>query len=246
MTARYVVSTTNYITAVTTLLTSAGLDTSGYQLTPTTLSLPADRSWALGTPKLTIINDLLAAINYRPFRFDSSGVGIAEPYVLPESRGIDYSYSTDEFSVMAPDMSYSINMFDVPNRVVLSHSAPKITTITATASNTKIASPTSIVRRGNAVIVYTDANFDAADQTTLDAAANRILTQKSQASQVWRFGTSIHPFHEDEDVLTLTDTSGLYSFGVTDKFLETEWTLPFTDTSSAVMTHVAARIVPVV
>ena len=246
VTARYVVSTINYITAVSTVLVSAGLDISGYQLTPTTLSLPAERSWELGTPKLTIVNDLLRAANYKPFRFDSTGVGIAEPYVLPESRAIDYAYSTDEFSVMTPDMEYSFNLFDVPNVVVLSRTIPKVNTITATARNTKIASPTSIVRRGNLSVVYADANYDAADQTTITAAANRILTEKSQAAQIWKFGTSIHPFHEDEDVLTITDTTGLYSFGVTDEFMETEWSLPFTDPSNAVMTHVAARIVAVV
>lgn len=247
VTARYVVTaTTNYVTAVATVLVSAGLDISGYQLTPTTSTLPADRSWELGTPKLTIVNDLLRAINYKPFRFNSAGVGIAELYVLPESRAIDYAYSTDEFSVMTPDMSYSINMFDVPNVVVLSRTAPKVNTITSTARNNKIASPTSIVRRGNISIVYADPNYDAADQTTIDAAASRLLTEKSQAAQLWKFGTSIHPFHEDEDVLTITDNTGLYSFGVTDDFMETEWSLPFSDPSTAVMTHVAARIVPVV
>jgi hypothetical protein len=248
VTTRYVIlETVNYITAVTTLLTAAGLDVTDYQLTPTTLTLPATRSWPLGTTRLEIVNDLLASINYRRFRFNSDGVGIAEPDVLPKSRAVDYSYSTDEFSVMTPDMRYTQNLFDVPNVVVLSNTQPKRNTITSTAINNLLSSPTSVLRREGRKVYYVDDGFDAADQTTLDAAANNLLTRLSQPSEVWQFGTLAHPFHEDEDILTLTDNSGLYNFGISGQnYMELEWSLPFSDLAAGTMTHVAQRIVPVV
>lgn len=246
VTDRYVIASgLNYITSVVTLLQSAGLDTSGYQLTPTTLTLPSTRSWPLGTTKLKIVNDLLTSINYRLFRFNSAGVGIAEPDVLPKSRAIDYSYSTDEFSVMVADMRYTQNLFDVPNVVVLSNTQPKRNTITSTVVNNLLSSPTSVLRREGRKVYYVDPNFDAADQTTLDAAAANLLTRLSQPSEVWQFGTLAHPFHEDEDVLTLEDNTGRYSFGVSANFMELEWTLPFSNLAAGTMSHVAQRIVAV-
>ena len=65
---------TNYLTAVQQLMTQAGI---GLVIaTPTNETLQTDREdWQEGTDYLTICNQLLGEINYKPVWFDGSGIG---------------------------------------------------------------------------------------------------------------------------------------------------------------------------
>lgn len=245
ITDRAVVATgVNYITQVTTVLTSAGLDTTGYQLQPSTLTIPTVLSWPVGTSKLKIVNDLLAAINYKPFRFSMSGVGIAEENVLPEDRAVEYDYTTDSDSVVAPDMKLSLDLAAVPNKVILVRLHPKLGDLTGVATNNNFNSPVSVQRRGRTKTYQNGAvSVDAADQTTIDAMAVQVLSEQSQPSQTWRFKTALNPFHDDQDKLTVADTTGQYSFDLEGEWIEDEWIMPIDDTG--LMEHVVRRVVSV-
>ena len=77
---------TNYITAVQQLMTQAGI---GLVIaTPTSETLQTDREdWQEGTDYLTICNQLLGEINYKPVWFDGSGIGHLEPKATPNAAG---------------------------------------------------------------------------------------------------------------------------------------------------------------
>ena len=244
-TARYTVAaSTNYITAVNTALQAAGLTTTNYQLTPTASTLPGAMDWPIGTSYLRIVNDLLAAINYRSIRFDANGVGVAEPYVLPASRSSEYTYNANEDSVVREGVESVVQVADIPNVVILTRNNPDTTTLISTQTNSKIASPTSTVRRGRNIVRDIEEVTDAADQTALDNLAKRRLTEVSSLLHYVTFKTSLHPFHDDLDKITFIDTTAANALNVSGDFIETEWTLPLSETGD--MVHRARLSVDVV
>jgi len=213
-----VISGTNYITAVGTVLTGAGI--ADQNLTPTALTLPADRDWAPGTTKLQIVNDLLAAINYYSLKFDENGQAITKPYVSPDARASEYTYKNDSTSVIFPGVEQNIDLFDVPNKWVLVKSEPDSVALVGTYTNTNPSSPTSTVSRGRTIVSYID-DVEAADQTTITALAARTAYEASQIYEHILFVTAIMPMHSNADCLTL----GYTRLGITAKFVEAAWSM---------------------
>ena len=73
---------TGYINAIRSLLAAVGI--SAYQIAPSAATLSTDREdWEVGTPYLTIVNQLLGEINYRDVWFDASGIAVLEPARRP-------------------------------------------------------------------------------------------------------------------------------------------------------------------
>lgn len=217
-----------YIAAVATVAQSSGFDTSTWSLQPTnpTKTLPAAREWKIGTTKLEIINDLLTAVNYRRFRFDNNGNGVAEPNILPENRSIEFTLITDENSIISPGLESDLNLDEIPNEVVLSTTVPdRATLISAKAENLKISSPTSKPRRNNRIVPFTDI-VDAVDQTTLNNLAIRVLAEKSQAFRNLVFKISKVPFFDDMDCISVI----VSDLDLNEKVIVMEFVLPFLET----------------
>lgn len=234
---RYVVpASTNYITAVKTLLDGAGI--TGQNLTATDKTLPTDRDWDPGTPKLKIINDLLGAINYQAIWFNEDGQAVAQPYVSPAVRAAEYTYATDSTSVIFPEAEQSLDLWAVPNKWVLVVSEPDRTALVSTYTNSNAASPTSTVSRGRTIVDYREQQ-EAADQASLDAKAARIAFEASQVYEHVNFDTAIMPQHSHGDVLTLNFTD----LGVSDKYSETAWSLDLK--AGARMRHSIRKVVSV-
>jgi hypothetical protein len=230
-----VASGTNVVTAVSTALTSAGIDVSQAQLTPTSHTTPEIREWPIGTSYLRIVNDLLSMIAYRGIHFDGNGNPVVEPYVLPAQRSSEYTYATDENSVIL-DVNVEANsqIAGVPNVVVLTRANPGTATLTSTQTNSKVSSPTSTVRRGLSTVLYEQAD-DAADQTALDNMAKRRLTEVSEVLMYVSFSTTPHPFHDDLDKIRFThQTDGVDSLDIDDDFIETEWRLSLSEVGEMV------------
>ncbi|CAM5794816.1 hypothetical protein [Brevibacillus borstelensis] len=226
----------NYIVEVKKLLDSAGI--TGQNLTATDKTLPADRDWDPGTAKLHIINDLLGAINYRSLWFDEHGIAVAQPYVTPASRASEYTYRDDDKSVIFPDMEQSLDLFAVPNKWVLVVSEPDRPPLVSTYTNSNPESPTSTVSRGRTIVDYREYE-EAADQSTLDARAQRIASEASQVYESVEFETAIMPMHSDMDCLTLEFTT----LGISDKYIETSW--EFDLRAGARMRHRIRKVVNV-
>lgn len=200
VTDRYTVTAgTNYITAIQTILTGAGI--TSQNLTATTSTLPTALDWAPGTDKLTIINALLGAINFWSLYFDAYGVAVARPYILPSVRASDYSYKNDSLSVTFPEMEQDIDLFSVPNKWVMTVTEPDRNVLTSTYTNANISSPTSTVNRGRTIVSFLTGT--AVDQTTLNAAVQRQAFNDSQVYETVDFETAIMPMHAENDMLNL-------------------------------------------
>ncbi|MEJ8546634.1 hypothetical protein [Brevibacillus borstelensis] len=234
---RYTVTRgTNYIAAVKTLLDRSGI--AGQNLTATDKTLPSDRDWDPGTTILSIINDLLGAVNYRSLWFDEHGIAVAQPYVTPASRASEYTYRDDDKSVIFPDVEQSLDLFAVPNKWVLVVSEPDRPPLVSTYTNSNPESPTSTVSRGRTIVDYREYE-EAADQSTLDARAQRIASEASQVYESVEFETAIMPMHSDMDCLTLEFTA----LSISDKYIETSW--EFDLRAGARMRHRIRKVVNV-
>lgn len=227
---------TAYTTAIAAAVAGYGLTTN---IVTSSLTLPVAIDWAGGTSKLTIVNDLLAAINYQAAWFDANGVFQAIPYVLPDVQDPIYTYATDGTSVIAGAISDTIDLFAVPNRWRLIVSDADRTVLTSVYTNTSTSSPTSTVNRGRTITSYLPGQ-SAADQTTLDALAKKQAYIDSQVFEVVDFATAIMPFHADLTVLGVS-VDGLQLGSV--KFQETAWS--FALQAGALMSHSVRRSVAI-
>lgn len=234
VTTRYTVAAnTVYTTAVGSLL---GL----YQaaVVPAGPRLPTARDWEPGTPKLQIVNELLAAINYNSLAFDERGSAIVRPYVVPDQRPEEYVYADDQDSVMLPTVDQTMDLFGVPNRWTMVVSDPDRVALTSTYTNTSPGSLTSTVRRGR-IIVDVETGVDAADQAALDARVRRKAFEASQVYEAIEFSTGIMPIHSGNDVYRLT----FGPLAVSAKYTEQSWSMPLK--AGAVMRHRARRVVTI-
>lgn len=235
VTDRYTVPAgTNYIKAVSDVLTSAGITMQN--LAPTDKVLPADRDWEPGTSKAQIVNDLLAAINYFSLWFDGDGYAVAQPYTNPASRPVDYVYRDDEESVILPEVEQALDLFDVPNRWVVYTSEADGVPLRSVYTNDNPSSPTSTVRRGR-VITAPPIQVEAPDQETLDAIARRIAFEQSQVYEKVQFETAIMPIHTHMDVLRFE----FKALGLSENYLETGWS--FDLKVGARMKHTVRRLI---
>ena len=226
---------TNFITAVSTILTSAGITLQN--LTPTTKTLPSYREWEGGTPKATIINDLLKAINYWGLHFDEDGYAVAKPYVAPADAASEYTYADDGQSVIVLGaVEQDLDMWDVPNKWVLYTSDPT-GSLRSVYTNTNANSPTSTTNRGYAVVRYTQV--DAPDQATLDALAQRQATEDTTIYEHVRWESWAMLQHSHMDTYTLNSARD----SVSGKYRETNWDLELR--AGGRMSHTARKAVTV-
>lgn len=232
---RYTVSSgTNYITAVRSLLTGAGILDAN--LTSTTKTLPAARDWNPGKTKLQIINDLLGAINFRSLFFSEDGAAVAQPYVSPADRASEYVYADNEESVIFPDAEHALDLFGVANKWVLVVSEPDRAPLIGSYTNNNSSSLTSTISRGRTIVDYREQQ-EAADQSTIDALAQRIAFEASQVYETVDFDTAIMPMHSDSDVYTLQYSS----LGLNAKYSEVSWEFELRPGSK--MKHKIRRVV---
>lgn len=165
----------NIVTIVETILTNLGQ--TRIISTPSPLTLPATKVYPV-TEEMTwlgIVNDLLSVINYRGLHCDEYGNFRVDPYVPLRDRGVDWKFEFGPDSLYLPQWSETEDWYGVPNHVRLVTQGDSETAgMVANAYNTDPDSRFSIVSRGR-TISYPESGVDAADQTTLDALAERRL-----------------------------------------------------------------------
>jgi hypothetical protein len=231
---RYTVSAgAAYTDAVTTLLGSVDK-----VVTASDKTLPTAMEWEPGTPKLSIINNLLSAVNYNSLSFDEDGRAVVTPYTAPSSRTEEYVYDESDTSLLVPSAEQELDLFSVPNKWVLVVSNPDQDLIVATYTNSAPASPTSTVRRGRTIVDYR-IEQDAPDQAALDAKAARLAFESSQVYESITFSTGFNPLHSGNDVYRIR----YKALALNSAFSEAEWTMPLQ--AGATMTHRARRVVSI-
>ncbi|MGY5534258.1 LamG domain-containing protein [Streptomyces sp. C-3] len=205
-------------------------------ITRSSLTLPTTMEWEPGTPKLSIINALLNAINYESLFFDEYGTAVVRPYVQPADRASEHTYATDQRSVILPDAEQTLDLFDIPNSFTLVVSDPDRPPLTSTYVNSDPGSITSTVSRGRTIVKYMTEQT-APDQTTLDTAARNAAYDASQVYEQISFSTGLMPIHSNADVYTLTYSD----LGISAKYAEQSWSM--TLEAGATMTHTCRRTV---
>lgn len=160
---------------VLTLLTSTG--EANYAATDLGVTLDSARLWEPGTPKLTIINNLLDASGYFTLRMDANGTFLIQPYTVPTERNLRYSFLDGPASIYSDEFTRGYDNFKVPNRVVALTDGDEFNPgLTSTAENDDPTSIYSFTSRGRWVTkVYT--SVDAYDQSSLDSWALRKLAE---------------------------------------------------------------------
>lgn len=201
--------------------------------------LTAAKDWDPGTSWYQIIADLLAMIAWRPLWFDPDGLGRTMLNVTPLDRQIDFVYPDDSLSVLDPEATEELDLWDVPNTWVLIASTPANAPIVSTYTNDNQDSPTSTATRGRMVTKVVSDSIDATTQDALDQLAQSMAFEDSQVYQSLTFNTAIMPQHGDYDVLRLV----YGAFGINGIYAETDWSLPLQ--SGGLMSHSARRVVDV-
>ncbi len=228
----------SYLTEIRKLLTACGVAL--VIATPSDATLQTDREdWDVGTSYLTIVNDLLAEINYNSLWFDASGVARLEPYQEPSAQNIDWSYGTTDLFLPdrhpGPNFSDEEDIFNAPNVFICVCSNPDLEQpMVATAVNDNPQSRKSTFRRNMRIASLIKVD-NIASQEELQAYADRMRNESLLSARAITFYTLNDPGHGIGDVLALThdDIGGIY--------LETGWQMQLS--AGSLMTHSAKRTV---
>ena len=194
---------TNYIDLVQSILASCGIALVVAQ--ETDAELAEDRQdWDIGTSYLTIVNQLLSEINYNPLWFNNEGFAVLEPATIPTAANIKHVLDdTNVKSLMIPTIHTETDLYSAPNVFVcICSNVDKDAPMVATAENTNPQSPLSIARRGRRITsVVTLDNI--ADQTELQAYANRLVYDSMLYGETLRVETALLPGFGVRDVIAL-------------------------------------------
>jgi hypothetical protein len=190
---------TVYLTAVTSLITAAGLtgasgtcllDTSSIAATLTTAMV-----WILDdtqTTYLGAINDLLKAIGYRGLYCDQNGAFRSEAYIAPASRTPtwDFDMASLTTSVASEDRTYTVDEYDRTNwfRFLIAGKAP-VETAPGTTSDTQYTVDNSASGTKYKHVEY----LDVEDGAVLKSEGDRIVNELTQRKQMLELGASPLP-----------------------------------------------------
>lgn len=226
---------TNYIAAVSSILTSAGITDA--DLTITTKTLAADLEFRLGTSKLEAVNALLKAINYNPIYASASGRLVARPYEDPITRTIEASYVTNSRSIVFSGAEEELDIFNAPNKIVRYLETADRDVLIASVTNTDPLSKLSTVSRGR-TIVDIEAVTDIADQATLEAYTQREAAEKKIYQKI-NFETAAMPNHESLDCLYIINKD----LDIQGKYIELSWHLDMS--VGGRMQHICRRAISI-
>ncbi len=137
-------------------------------------------TWEPGTPRLTVVNDLLTAAGYWALWTDRQGQFCFTPYIAPADRPISYEFIEGAASIHSPDWEYKLSLWEACNRVVMVSQEDDAGNVWyASATDDNPASPTSTVSMGRVLNPIVEENVEAASQADLQAQATRKLLDNS-------------------------------------------------------------------
>lgn len=148
--------------------------------TPSTATLTNALTWAPGTSRLKVINDLLRVAGYWALWTDRLGLFRVEPYLLPVDRPVVYDFEEGAASIHSPEWEYELALWEATNRVVFTSQANDAGAFfTAVATDDNPDSPTSTVSMGRTLNPIVEENVEASSQLDLQQQANRKLIDNS-------------------------------------------------------------------
>ncbi|GAK09016.1 hypothetical protein JCM19038_2827 [Geomicrobium sp. JCM 19038] len=233
-TSRFIANQNELVTdVVRKIMTDAGI--SKINLERSDVRFPTWMDWSPDVSRLEVVNDLLRIINYDPVYVDEYGYFISRPHRNPDQRGSEYTYETDQLSVIGEGATVTEDTFDIPNEWVGIVSEPDRVPLTYTYQNTNPDSPTSIPNRGRKKTSYIDV--DAVDLASLQGIVQKQAFEDSQIFTEMQFNTALMPHHSYNDVFTVRHDP----LGINARFQETGWQMPLS--AGAMMTHTVKQII---
>ena len=216
----YMSAGTEYIDAIEGLLVASGIEM--IVKTPSDAVLSEDREdWKSGDSYLKIINTLLKEINYKELWFNEMGFAVLEPASTPTAESIQHILTnrkpdpknTKEIGTtrVYPGISRETDIYEAPNVFIcVCSNADKDTAMKATAVNENPQSPLSTMRRGRRIVKVVNVD-NIANQTELQAYANRLLYESMTTGETIRVETMLQQGFGVEDVTALRydDTFGI-------------------------------------
>lgn len=226
---------TNYIDAIVQLLTACGIAL--IVKTPTSAVFQEIREdWDIGTSYLTIVNELLAEINYNPLWFNEIGAAVLEPASVPTAANIEHTLdSSNVESLLLPQISQETDIYRAPNVFIcVCSNADKDAPLVATAENTNPQSPLSILRRGRRLVKFTRIN-NVASQEELQAYADRLRNESMLTGETIRVTTALLPG------FGVADVTAIHYGDLSAVCVERAWSMELTVGGS--MQHTLERVV---
>ena len=231
----FVDSSDLYTTALATILNTIYSRTDITE-SEDTKSFPQE--WEVGTPKITIVNDLLKGINYNPLYIDEYGVPMCKPHIPITIREIDFSYFANEQSIIVDGLTFASDKFEIPNKWIRYTENPEAPYLISEFVNDDPDSPFSTVSRGR-TIVDADVVDDIASQTVLDAYVARIAAEAMQTTEQLEFRTLNMPGHGFQECLFID----IPIYEIQGKYIEIGWEMDLVPGGQ--MTHQCERVVVV-
>lgn len=207
----YFAAGTNYLDAVEQMLAGCGIAL--IIKTPTAqVFAEAREDWAVGTSSLTIVNQLLAEISYKPLWFNEAGAAVLEPAAVPTAENIEHTLSdqpealtagASEIIRMLPQIRRETDIYQAANVFVcVCSNADKSGPLVATSRNTNPQSPLSTMRRGREIVKVVRVN-NVADQAALQAYADRLRNESMLGGETIRVTTALQPGFGVADVTAI-------------------------------------------
>lgn len=201
----------NIIDTVESLIEQAGETSYDIDLTAREEIAITTRTWDVNneTTYLSIINDLLLSIGYKPLWVDQDGVFRSGPQELLDSRESEWSYSTaDPYTTVYEDITQEIDFFDVPNKFRFYRNDPLQTLPVEgdgiyTVTNQSDGN-TSIDSRGRTILKTYQLEVNS--QAALIVQGDKIVEMERQLSRTINLSTSINPLHLHDDCVDITDS----------------------------------------
>ena len=226
----------SYITAIELFLNECGV--SLVLKTPNSATLTSERTWEPETNLLSVVNELLAEINYNQLHFDANGYAVLSPKRIPTIGNVKHTIvSTDVKAMLLPNASQTTDIFNAPNNFIVVCSNPDIDEpLVAEVSNTSAVSPLSIQRRGRKVTKYVRVN-NVASQEELNEYAKNLLFESTGYGETVQIHTALRTNHGLNDVVALSyePISGIYT--------ESEWDMSLQ--AGGIMKHTLKRVVQI-
>lgn len=188
--------------------------------------IPQSMVWALTEQPvswLTIVNDLLASINYMPLWVNQDGVFRSGPYTAPSDRAEEWTFDTSDplTNIVAEERRTSAEAFGVPNwwrfirRNVTARPTEGAGLYTVTNQSEGLSSIDVVGRTIRKVV-----HLEAADQAALVALGDKIVAEDKQVIRTYDIKVDPFPLAGHHDVTLFKD-------GAVDvKCLTRSWTLP--------------------
>jgi hypothetical protein len=172
---------TNVISAVVAIIASTGIVKIAVE--PSTALLSNGLVWEPNTPKLTIVNDLLAAANYWSVWADGLGVLRSSKYIPPDQRPIRHDFVDNYEGDYLPAFKRTWDRFSTPNRLILvAKSEGDVEGTSATATDEDPESPFSYLSRGRWI---TQTITDVEHAGNLQELADRKLQEAQQVAETF-------------------------------------------------------------